>query len=216
MMIKLIYTLYISFQCILFFVAGFETTATTISNCLYNLAVNPEIQERLAEELDSALDGIEVDSPQYFDIINNQIPYLEATIKETLRMCPPVVRLQRRVGVDNYKLAGVPLEKGVIIEVSTYAVHHDPDYYPNPERFDPERFMPENKANLVPYTYLPFGQGPRNCIGMRFAYQEIRLCLAKIIRDYRFSKSIHTQIPLKYNAIGVLSAKNIALKVGKR
>src|SRR5699024_10074830 len=103
---------------------------------------------------------------------------------------------QHRVGVDNYKLNGIQLEKDTHIDIAAYAVHHSAEYYPEPERFNPERFMPENKHLLVPYTYIPFGAGPRNCIGMRFAYQEIRLCLAKIIRDFRFSPAPDTKIPL--------------------
>ena len=76
--------------------------------------------------------------------------------------------------------------------------------------------MPENKHLLVPYTYLPFGSGPRNCIGMRFAYQEIRLCLAKIIRQYKFSPSEETKIPMEFNKIGIITTKNIPLRVSAR
>src|SRR5699024_8908119 len=98
-------------QCILFFIAGFETTASTLSNALYHLAINQEIQDRFAEELNQALDGLEVNSEEYYETVMNKTPYLEAVIKETLRLSPPVPRLQRRVGVDNYKLAGIPLDK---------------------------------------------------------------------------------------------------------
>jgi len=146
----------------------------------------------------------------------HDIPYLEAVLKETLRMAPPIGRLQRRVGVDGYKLAGIPLNKDVQVDIATIAVHYCADYYPEPERFNPERFMPENKHLLVPYTYLPFGAGPRNCIGMRFAYQEMKLCLAKIIRGYKFETTAETKIPLNYSKIGILSAKDIPLKVCKR
>ncbi len=131
----------------------------TLSNALYQLAIHPEKQSILAEELRQALDGVEVDSAEYFDKVNNHIPYLEATIKETLRMCPPVTRLQRRVGVDGYKLGGQPLEKDTHVDLAVYAVHHSAEYYEDPDTFQPERFLPENKHKLVPYTYLPFGAG---------------------------------------------------------
>ena len=94
-------------------------------------------------------------------------------------------------------------------------MHHNAEFYPDPERFDPERFMPENKHRLVPYTYLPFGAGPRNCIGLRFAYQEIKLCLAKLIRHYHFSPTQETRIPLDYSKVNVLLVENIPLKVSK-
>lgn len=182
---------------------------------MYNLAINPEIQDRLHSELEEALEGVEEHSSEYFDIVNGKVPYLEAVIKETLRLAPPVVRLQRRVGVDNYKLDGVPLPKDMTVEVAAYAIHHNPKYYPEPEKYNPDRFMPENKHLLVPYTYLPFGQGPRNCVGMRFAYQEIRLCLAKIVRQFKFSPTAETKIPMVYNKIGIIGAKDIQLQVSK-
>ncbi|XP_017492981.1 PREDICTED: cytochrome P450 3A9-like, partial [Rhagoletis zephyria] len=199
-------------QCIIFFLAGFETTGTTIANVLYNLALNPDAQERLHSELEMALEGVDENSSEHFDIVNGKIPYLEAVIKETLRMTPPVPRLQRRVGTDTYKLNGVTLPKDVTVEVAVYAIHHSDEYYPEPSKFNPDRFMPENKHKLVPYTYLPFGAGPRNCVGMRFAYQELRLCLAKIVRQYKFAPTAETEIPMVYNKIGIVSAKNIQLQ----
>ena len=180
------------------------------------MAIYPELQERLYQELNKALDGLEMDSTEYFEKVNSQIPYLDAFIKETLRVNPPVIRLQRRVGVSEYKLAGIPLEKDIEVQIPTYAVHHCPEFYPDPYRFNPDRFMPENKHNLVPYTYLPFGGGPRNCVGMRFAYQEIKLCLAKIAREYKFERSTETQVPLEIKQLALMSCKNIPLLVNKR
>lgn len=202
-------------QCIIFFIAGFETTATTISNVFYYLAINPDIQDRLCEEL-QILNEMDVNSREYFDKVNSELPYLDAIIKETLRLNPPLTRLQRRVGIHGYKLGGIPLDKDIEINIPTYALHHCEDFYPEPDRFNPERFMPENKHLLIPYTYLPFGGGPRNCVGMRFAYQEIKLCLAKIVRSYQFDKTSETKIPLEYSKIALLTCKNIPLKVSRR
>ena len=203
-------------QCILFFVAGFETTATTISNCLYNLAVYPEIQERLHAELKSVLSGFDSNSEQYYETAMTKIPYLDAFVKETLRMCPPLARLQRRVSVDGYMLAGIRLSKDQEVSIAAYAVHHNPEYYPEPERFNPERFMPENKHLLVPYTYLPFGAGPRNCLGMRFAYQEIKLCLAKILIQFNFEPTESTPAKLQFrNFKPILNVQPFTLKVSR-
>jgi len=203
-------------QCILFFIAGFETTATTITYCLFELARNPEVQERLCEELESALDGIEVNTDSYYEAVINRIPYLDCVIKETLRKYPPVIRLERRIGVEGYKLGGVPLEKEQLVQIPTFAVHHNPEYYPEPERFNPDRFLPENKHLLVPYTYLPFGQGPRNCVGMRFAYQEIKLLLAKMLPKFQFAPTPKTPQVLEFIRFGLLSTKPFPLKVTER
>ena len=206
-------------QCIIFFVAGFETTASTITHCAYELAKNPDVQERLKEEIVQAIEGLEPTSDHYHDTVMNHITYLDAIVKETLRKYPPVIRLERRVAASSgYKLAGIPLEKDQVIQIPTYGIHHSPEYYPEPERFWPERFMPENKHKLIPYAYLPFGQGPRNCIGMRFAYQEIKLCLAKIVPKFQFS-SIPGQTPdqLNWRKVSILMSCNpFSLKISKR
>ncbi|XP_017462968.1 PREDICTED: cytochrome P450 3A21-like, partial [Rhagoletis zephyria] len=170
--------------------AGFETTSATLTHALFELASHPEIQERLVKELDEQLEGVDKsDLNRYYDAIINKAPYLEAVVKETLRKYPPVVRLERRVEPkEGVQLGQLHLDHGVLIEIPTISVHYDPEYYPEPTKFDPERFMPENKDRLVPYTYLPFGTG----IGMRFAYQELKLCLASLLPKYQFSKSAKT------------------------
>lgn len=131
----------------------------TTSNILYFLSLNPEIQDRLVEELNSSLKGVEEDSAEYYEVVMNRSPYLEAVIKETLRISPPVGRLQRRVGVDGYQLGGITLDKNIEVDISVLAVHRDPRYYPEPDRFNPDRFLPENKHLLTPYTFLVFGDG---------------------------------------------------------
>lgn len=163
------------------------------------MAINPDIQERLAEEVKSATSDIEDEtSEEYFETVQTKIPYLEAVMKETLRKYPSVTRLERRANKDGLVIGGVELKKDQMVQVSTYAVHMDPEYFPDPKRWNPERFMPENKDKLVPYTYLPFGTGPRNCVGMRFAYQEIKLCLARVITHFRFRRAPTTKEPVEF------------------
>lgn len=132
-------------------------------------------------------------------------------------MYPQATVLFRRVTTDNYELNGVPLPKDLMVEISTHTVHHDPEYYPNPEQFNPDRFMPENKHLLVPYTYLTFGAGPRNCVGMRFAYQEIKLLLSKLLIKYRFETVKDTPDRIIFNpAAPILIFKSFPLKITKR
>ncbi|KAH9394090.1 Cytochrome P450 3A4 [Tyrophagus putrescentiae] len=206
-------------QSVLFFAAGFETTASTIFHAIFELIKNPDVQERLVEEIREALVDIKDESSvEYFEKVVNGISYLDGAIKETLRMYPPVTVLFRRVKAETgYTLEGVHLPKDTLIEINTYAIQRDPEYYPEPDRFNPERFLPENKHHLVPYTYLPFGAGPRNCIGMRFAYQEIKLCLAKVLLRYRFERTEGTPEKLTFKkASPLLNTRTFPAKVVRR
>ncbi|CAG2173193.1 unnamed protein product, partial [Oppiella nova] len=165
--------------------------------------LNEAHHDRLYDELMAALDSDgHID---YDDLI--KLPLLDAFISETLRMYPIILRLDRRVKSD-YKLGdtGITLYKGQEIEIPIYSIHHSPEFYPNPEKFDPDRFMPENRHKLVPYTYLPFGTGPRNCIGMRFALMEIKISLAQVVRKYRFVPTKQTAVPLEFLKVAHIMA----------
>ncbi len=201
-------------QAWIFFVAGYETTATTLSFCSYELAVNPECQEKLYEEVSSAIDSKGEISYETLA----KLHYLDSVISETLRLYPPVIRLEREAMTD-HKLGdtGITLFKGQIVEIPTYAVHHSEEYYPNPEKFIPERFMPENRHQIIPYTFIPFGAGPRNCVGMRFALMEAKLALAQIVRKFKFVRSAKTEVPLKFKTVTPLcAAKSIIVGIEKR
>ncbi|KAJ6217222.1 hypothetical protein RDWZM_008379 [Blomia tropicalis] len=181
---------------ILFFVAGFETTASTITHSLFELAKNPETQDRLYQELNDALDGVDTSSELYYETVLTKVPYLEAVMKETLRKYPPLARLDRRVNVDGYKLGNVTLEKNQLVLIPAFAIHYNPEYYPS-------------QIDLILI-------GPRNCIGMRFAYQEVKLCLAKLIRQFRFEPTDGTPDKLKLGKIALTVAETFPLKVSKR
>lgn len=112
---------------------------------------------------------------------------------ETLRKYPAVDAIIR-VSEKEYKIANSNqiIPKGVMVSIPAYSIHHDPEYYPNPEKFDPNRFLPENKLTRHPFSYLPFGEGPRNCVGLRFGYMQTRIGLIKSLLDYKFSPSART------------------------
>ncbi|CAG2108246.1 unnamed protein product, partial [Medioppia subpectinata] len=180
-------------QGFLVFVAGYETTATTLSFCSYELALNPDVQQKLYEEVMSSMDiNGEID----YEVLT-KLPFLDAVIAETLRLHSPVVKLGK-IAAQDYKLGntGITIYKGQVVEIPVHAIHHSEDFYPNPEKFIPDRFLPENRHKIIPYTYLPFGSGPRNCIGMRFALMEAKLGLAHIIRRFKFTRSPQTEVPL--------------------
>ena len=112
--------------------------------------------------------------------------YLQQVVDETLRMYPPKPNVPRMC-IKDYKVPGTDLviEKGTSLLISLYGLHNDPEYFPNPEKFDPERFSEENKPKIKPYTYIPFGDGPRICIGMRFGLQQVKIGLASILKNFR-------------------------------
>ncbi|KAK7602694.1 hypothetical protein V9T40_006668 [Parthenolecanium corni] len=179
----------------LFYVAGFETTAATISFCLYELALNPEVQSKLRQEVRTVLkaNGGELT----YDTLK-RLKYLDMVISETLRKYPPAPFINR-VCTEAYKLPGssFTLEPGTRVTLVPYSIHHDEQFYPNPKKFDPERFTPENIEARPPFTYLPFGDGPRMCIASRFAKIEMRLILTRLVSKYEFTPGPKTEIPIQ-------------------
>ncbi|XP_076416425.1 cytochrome P450 3A11-like isoform X5 [Peromyscus maniculatus bairdii] len=199
----------ITAQSIIFILGGYESTSSTISFALYLLATHPDIQKTLQEEIDGALPNKE--SPTYDKVM--EMEYLDMVLSETLRLYPNANRIYRACKQD-VEIDGVFILKGFLVMVPIYALHHDPEYWPEPEEFRPERFSKENKGNINPYVYLPFGNGPRNCIGMRFALMNLKLALTKVLQNFSFQPCKETQIPMKLNKKLLLQpAKPIVLKV---
>lgn len=201
-------------QAWIFFVAGYETTATTLSFCIYELAINQQMQDKLYEEVKSNAD--ENGNIDYEKL--TKLPYLDAVIAETLRKYPPVLRLERHAS-QNYVIPeiNIPIVKDTIVEIPVYAIHHCEEFYPNPEKFYPDRFLPENRHLIQPYTYLPFGAGPRNCIGMRFGLLEAKFGLFKIIEKFKFFKCPETDVPAQMLFLRrIIGAKRLIVSVDYR
>nr|CAH0108323.1 unnamed protein product [Daphnia galeata] len=170
-------------QSTLFLLAGFDTTATTMTSACFQLARNPDIQEKLYESIAAKM-------AEYDEVCHEvvqSIPYLEMVIQEVLRYYPPLIRVERECTKDySYDNGRIKMKKGYTVSIPTYALHHMEEYYPDPEKFDPERWSPENKAKRSAYTYLAFGTGPRNCVGMRFAMEELKMALFTLVQKFRF------------------------------
>ncbi|CAG0904895.1 unnamed protein product [Darwinula stevensoni] len=132
----------------------------------------------------------------------NACAYLDQVVNETLRFYPIATRLER-VCTKDCIMDGMEFKKGDLICFPIYAVHHSLEYYPDPEVFDPDRFSPEKKSKIPQGAFLPFGIGPRNCIGMRFALEEGKLALCHLIHSFRILKCAETPVPLKFTP-GVL------------
>ena len=192
-------------QCIIFLLAGYETSSNTLSFTLYFLAVNPDLQDKLREEIRDALEASGRKKPLY-EIAQN-IEYLDCVVKESQRLCPPAAAVNRQCRED-YKFNGIHIPAGTEVVIPIYALHHDPSAWEDPEKFDPERFRGERKDTRHPFQFVPFGGGPRNCIGMRFALLEIKIALVKILMKYKFVRSPETQVPVVLHPGATLSAKN--------
>ncbi|XP_069671901.1 probable cytochrome P450 6a14 [Periplaneta americana] len=184
-------------QSVTFLIAGFETSATTMSFCLYELALNPDIQDRVREEIDTVLEkhggNITYEAIQ-------EMNYLDNAVAETLRKHPPASFLFREC-TKEYKIpdSEVVVEKGSQVVVPVMGLHYDPKYFPDPTRFDPDRFTEEVKKTRHHYSYLPFGEGPRICIGMRFALLQTKVGLATLLSKYQFNVCEKTPIPFVYD-----------------
>ncbi|KAL0270238.1 UNVERIFIED_CONTAM: hypothetical protein PYX00_007711 [Menopon gallinae] len=184
-------------QCFVFFAAGFETSSTGLTFCLYELARNPDIQKRLQDEIDSAL--IDCNNDITYEKLH-EMEYMDMVVQETLRMYPPVGNLQRKCEND-YRIPemNVTIEKGMGILISVLGIHMDPEIYPEPEKFDPERFAPEERAKRHPCSFLPFGEGPRNCIGNRFGLMQMKTGLFYLLSKYNVEVTKTTPIPIEYD-----------------
>ncbi|XP_077286390.1 cytochrome P450 9e2-like [Arctopsyche grandis] len=189
-------------QAFLFFIAGFDTSSTLITFFFYEMLRNPDIQKRLQEEIDEFM--LKSEGKLTYNDLQN-MKYLDMTISETLRMWPPVGAVDRlckksvTLPPPNEK-SNIPykIKTNELISIPIYGLLHDPKYFPDPEKFDPERFSDENKGSIDPITYLPFGVGPRNCIGSRFALLEIKLIAFHMLSKFDIIQTKNTQIPIEF------------------
>ncbi|KAG8224447.1 hypothetical protein J437_LFUL003170 [Ladona fulva] len=177
-------------QMAFFFLAGFETTSTTLTFCLFELSRHPTIQKRLAAEIMDVLK----DNDWELDYSSlSKMTYMEKVIQETLRKYP-VVPLLSRECVQNYAIPGSDwtIKKGTKVSVSVLGLHYDPIYFPDPTRFDPGRFDKSEVAKRPPACYIPYSLGPKACIGGQFAVFSMKVALAEIVSKYEVHPSDST------------------------
>lgn len=172
---------------VFFFLAGFETTSSSLSFCVYFLAHHLELQEEVYQEILAASKSSEFQLEDYTDLL--KLKKLDAFISECLRIFPPVTEHNRLVtSKESVVLPTNPpvkIHPGTIISVPSIALQQDPDYFKDPLKFDMTRFYPENRDKIVPGSYMPFGLGPRNCAGMRFALLTLKKTTAEILLNYK-------------------------------
>ncbi|XP_050497945.1 cytochrome P450 9e2-like [Diabrotica virgifera virgifera] len=199
-------------QAIVFYFAGFDTITLLLTYLFYELALNPDIQNKLRNEVEQTLK--ECDGKVTYEALF-KMKYMDMAVSETLRKYPINVIVDR-VCTKPYIIeptaaheSPISLEVGTVVWIPIYPIHHDPKYYPEPEKFDPERFNEDNKSTIVPGSYIPFGIGPRNCIGSRFALMETKILCFYILHHFEIVPTKKTMIPVS------LSPKTFNMKPDK-
>ncbi|KAL6448742.1 hypothetical protein ACFW04_000513 [Cataglyphis niger] len=170
-------------QAFVFFIAGFETSSTTATFCLYELAQQQDLQDKLRKEIDEIL---KKHGELTYNAVN-EMTYLHKVVNEAMRKYPPLPSLNRMCTEEiNLPTTNIHIPKGMLITIPLLGLHRDPSIYPDPDRFDPERFNEDKVAARHPYAYLPFGEGPRICIGSRFAYMQTKVGLISLLSKFKF------------------------------
>uniref|UniRef100_A0A182YJX2 Uncharacterized protein n=1 Tax=Anopheles stephensi TaxID=30069 RepID=A0A182YJX2_ANOST len=166
-----------------FMFEGHDTTTSGISFTIYELARNPDVQERVYEEIVAVLGKDHKTAELTYQNLQ-EFKYLDLVVKEGLRMYPPVGIIGRAL-VEDLELNGTTVPAGQNVLVPIYVIHRNPEIYPNPNQFDPSRFSEDAESKRGPFDYLPFSIGARNCIGQRYALMEMKVTLIKLIANYR-------------------------------
>ncbi|XP_013415692.1 cytochrome P450 3A29 [Lingula anatina] len=201
-------------QSVLFLLAGYETSNTLMQFLLYELAMNPSIQDKLLAEIDEQYEENEV--PTYETV--TRLIYLDMVISETSRLYPISALFISRRCMESCVVSGISIPEGVTVQADVWSIHRDPDVWgDNPDTFDPERFSLENKVNRHPLAWIPFGAGPRNCVGMRFALMEMKITLVRMLQKYTINKSVNTPEKLTLREGGaIVPLEHIVLSMERR
>ncbi|XP_074653665.1 cytochrome P450 3A24-like [Tubulanus polymorphus] len=183
-------------QSFIFIVAGYENISNYMTYVAYCLALNPDVQDRLIDDIHRII-GKQV--PDYDNV--RKIEYLEMVMNESARIHTLAPRLSREVS-ETTEIDGILFKKGWSVSVPVYAIHMDPEIWPDPDKFDPERFTAENSRDRHPCSYIPFGIGPRHCIAQRLSLFEAKVALVSILQDFKFIPCDETPIPLLKDPLG--------------
>ncbi|KAK5646142.1 hypothetical protein RI129_004606 [Pyrocoelia pectoralis] len=196
-----------------FMFAGHDTTATALGFTTFCLSQNLKIQNNVVEELNEIFADDISRLVTLEDI--TKMRYMEAVIKEALRIYTPVPYISRTVS-DEFEFDGGTIPQGVTVLLNIHGLHHNPKYFPDPDRFIPERFLGDHNGNGFPYSHIPFSAGPRNCIGQKFAMLEMKSVLSILLRHYEILPSNPRHTPLLSTQTVLFSKNGIHVRIAKR
>jgi cytochrome P450 len=180
-------------EVVIIFLAGHDTTSLALTYTWYLLAKHPDVEAKLHEELARVLGGR---NPVHDDLVN--LPYTKMVLEESMRLYPPAPGLSNRAVLADDEVCGVKIPKGSTVAIIPWVVHRHRTLWDNPEKFDPERFSPERSQGRHRFAYIPFGAGPRVCIGMALAMTEAQLMLATLAQRYRMELVPEQDIVLQH------------------
>lgn len=177
-------------ECMTLFLAGHESTANVLSWFFIELARHPEVQQKLQAEIDAAIGK---EKPTFPDLM--KLPYMVQVLNETMRLYPPIWHLGR-MNLEADELDGYAIPPKSHIRISPLTIQRNPKYWEDADRFDPDRFAPANKDNIYPGSFIPFGNGPRLCVGRNFAMMEMGLIVATLYQQFEIGVKNPDQIQM--------------------
>jgi cytochrome P450 len=191
------------------FLAGHETTANALAWTWHLLAQHPDAEERLHREISGALDGRQAAAADV-----PRLPYARMVLAESMRLYPPAWAIGRRA-MHDVEIGGYTIAKGTVVLFSQYLLQRDARFFPNPDRFEPDRWLPQRQQGRPKFAYFPFGGGTRVCIGEPFAWMEGILVLATLARRWRMEPLETAAVPLQ-PAITLRPARGIRMRARAR
>ncbi|XP_055847697.1 uncharacterized protein LOC129913173 [Episyrphus balteatus] len=200
-------------QAFLFYIAGYDTTASTAAFTIFELAKYPEIYAKVKKDIQQAVE--KHDGKITYESIQ-EMKYLDLCVMETVRKYTILPILNRQCTID-FPIPGSDkiIEKGTPIVISLFGIHRDPEYFPDPLKYDPERFVEETK-NYNPIAYMPFGEGPRHCIAQRMGIVNVKVALAKVLMNYDIEAVQEGEIEIDNFSVTISAKGGVNVKLRKR